>query len=93
MYSQLPFHQLSRNVLSLCTPIYLPKRRTFRDLIDNLLCSGAVEVVHDDISTPRCEQQGVTRGEQCMESNTNLGNTGCAYAFPSPPPAPVTTTV
>lgn len=40
------------------------KKYTFRDLVYNLLCSGAVKVIHDDISTSRCEQERVPRRKQ-----------------------------
>ena len=33
---------------------------TSRDLIDDLLCGGGVEVVHDDIGTSRREEERVT---------------------------------
>lgn len=40
------------------------KKRTFRDLVYNLLCSGAVKVIHNDISPSRCEQERVARGNK-----------------------------
>jgi hypothetical protein len=40
------------------------KKRTFRDLVYNLLCSGAVEIIHNDISPSRCEQERIARGNK-----------------------------
>jgi len=66
------------------------KIRTPCNLINYLLRSSSIEVIDDDVCTSRCEKVRVPIN---TDEITQVANRSGTHVRPSPPPAPVTTTV
>lgn len=66
---------------------------TADDFIDDLLGSCTIEVVDDDVGSSRGEQERISVVAGMMSALVKEHYRRCTYAFPRPPPAPVTTTV
>ena len=87
----LHFHQLEFDSIRLTGHSISTKRRTLLNLIDNLLCSFWVKIIDHDICPTRSIEEGIAVTRVSAERVNERWL--LTYILPSPPPAPVITTM